>query len=83
MQAHERARLAGGPGAEVAALDEQDVAHAERRQVERGAGAVHAPADDDDVGPAHDAAKCSIPPRALDSRTRVPANSSTLPGGVS
>src|SRR5205807_10619173 len=31
----------------------------------------------------HDAAKCSTPPRALDSRTRVPANSSTLPGGAS
>jgi hypothetical protein len=59
VHAHERAGLAGGAGGQVAALDEQDVAHAERSEVEGRAGAVHATADDDDVGRAHGAAKCS------------------------
>ena len=82
VHAHEGARFAGGARAQVAALDEQDIAHTERGQMEGRARAVDASTDDDDVGRAHDDADCSTP-RALDSRTRVPANSSTLPGGVS
>ena len=49
VHAHERARLAGGAGRQLTALEQHDVAHAQQREVEGGAGAVGAPADDDDV----------------------------------
>ena len=63
VHADQRARLAGGAGRQLPALDEDDVADAQPREVERGAGAIGASADDHDVGRAdHDAGDSSTRP---------------------
>ena len=49
VHAHQRARLAGGAGGQVTTLQQTDVPRAHVREVKRGAGAVGAAADDDDV----------------------------------
>jgi hypothetical protein len=49
VHAHQRPRLAGGAGGQVATLEELDVPGAHAGEMERGAGAVGSAADDDDV----------------------------------
>src|SRR5205823_11867231 len=55
VHAHERARLSGGAGAEVSALEQEDVLNSPGCKVKSGAGSVDATADDDYVCPRHEA----------------------------
>ena len=51
VHTHQRAGLAGGAGAEMSPLEQQDVLDSAGRQMIRGAGAVDPAADDDHVRP--------------------------------
>ena len=63
VHAHESPRLACGARGQMAALEQHHVADTQEREVERRAGAVGAPADDDHVGRAgHDGRDSSICP---------------------